>query len=85
LQLWLALRVLGDELDEAFHRLNLLTFTIVALWVVTSVDAVNVEYNCSFAVALSGTGCDHLVRRFDRERRWNSMRRLKYRPMRVNR
>jgi hypothetical protein len=36
--------------------------------------AVSVEHNCGFTVALSGTGCDCLVRRFDRERRWNSMR-----------
>ena len=31
--------------------------------------AVSIEHNCSFAVALSGTGCDCLIRRFDRERR----------------
>jgi hypothetical protein len=37
--------------------------------------AVSVEHNCSFAVALSGTGCDRLTHRFDRQRCWNSMRR----------
>jgi hypothetical protein len=36
--------------------------------------AVSIEHNCSFAVALSGTGRDSLVRSFDRERRRNSMR-----------
>jgi hypothetical protein len=36
--------------------------------------AVSVEHNCSFAIALFGTCCDRLVRRFDRERRRNSMR-----------
>jgi Phosphodiester glycosidase len=36
--------------------------------------AVSVEHNCCFTVALSGTGRDRLVRRFECERRWNSMR-----------
>jgi hypothetical protein len=38
LQLWRALQVFSDELDEAFYRLDLLAFTTLGLWFVTSVD-----------------------------------------------
>jgi hypothetical protein len=36
-------------------------------------STVSVEHNCSFAVVLSGAGCDRLTHRFDRERCWNSI------------
>ena len=36
--LWLTLLGLFDQLDEAFHRLNLLAFGIVELWIVALVD-----------------------------------------------
>ena len=36
--LWLTLLGLCDQLDEAFHRLNLLGFAIVELWIMALVD-----------------------------------------------
>ncbi len=36
--LWLTLLFLCDQLDEAFHRLNLLAFAIVEFWIVAPVD-----------------------------------------------